>query len=99
MNYHGEIQCKRVFQWCLARYGDKDDETSFEFQAAQMQNYTEKRILEDGFKPRYYTGNKVITSDHVARFYGACLCRMNHCGRSIEQIFPTREMMDAVLYH
>ena len=62
-------------------------------------NCMEKRILEDGFKPRYYTGNKVITSDHVARFYGACLCRMNHCGRSIEQIFPTREMMDAVLYH
>ena len=88
MNYHGEIQCKRVFQWCLARYGDKDDETSFEFQAAQMQNYM----------PRYYTGNKVITGDHVARFYSACLCRMNHGGRSIEQIFPTGEMMEAVLY-
>jgi len=53
-----------------------------------------KRILEEGFKLRYYTGNKVIAGDHVARFYGACLCRMNHGGRSIEQIFSTREIME-----
>jgi hypothetical protein len=25
----------------------------------------------EGWKPRYYTGDKVITADHVARFYGA----------------------------
>ena len=56
----------------------------------------EKRILDDGFKPRYYTGNNVITGDHVARFYGACLCRMNHGGRLIKQIFETREIMNAV---
>ena len=55
-----------------------------------------KRVLENGYKPRYYKGDKVITGDHVARFYGACLCRMIHGGRSIEQIFSTREIMDAV---
>jgi hypothetical protein len=38
----------------------------------------------------------VITGDHVARFYGACLCRMNNGGRSIDQIFSTREILDAV---
>ena len=92
----GEIWYEKVFQWCLARYGANDDQTLFEFQAARMQNYMKKRVLEDGFKPRYYTGNKVITADHVARFYGACLCRMNHGGRSIEQIFDTREIMNAV---
>ena len=32
----------------------------------------------------------------MARFYGACLCRMIHGGRSIDQIFSTREIMDAV---
>ena len=73
----GEIRYEKVFQWCLARYGANDDQTLFEFQAARMQNYMKKRVLEDGFKPRYDTGNKVITAGHVARFYGACLCRMN----------------------
>ena len=92
----GEIRYEKVLQWCLARYGDDDDKTLFEFQAARMRNYMKKRFLEEGYKPRYYTGYKVITGDHVARLYGACLCRMNHGGRSIEQIFSTREIMDAV---
>jgi hypothetical protein len=35
-----------------------------------------KRVLEENYKPRYYTGDKVITGDHAARFYGACLGRM-----------------------
>ncbi|OEU11919.1 hypothetical protein FRACYDRAFT_245042 [Fragilariopsis cylindrus CCMP1102] len=92
----GEIRFEKVFQWCLPRFGDDDDQTLFEFQAARMRNYMRKRVLESGFKPRYYKGDKVITGDHVARFYGACLCRMIHGGRSIEQIFSTREIMDAV---
>jgi hypothetical protein len=53
-----------------------DDQTLFEFQAARMRNYTKKRVNEDGYKPRYYTGDKVITGDHVASFYGACLGKM-----------------------
>ncbi|OEU06161.1 hypothetical protein FRACYDRAFT_256066 [Fragilariopsis cylindrus CCMP1102] len=92
----GEIRFEKVFQWCLPRFGDDDDQTLFEFQAARMRNYMRKRVLENGFKPRYYRGDRVITGDHVARFYGACLCRMIHGGRSIEQIFSTREIMDAV---
>jgi hypothetical protein len=64
-----------VFQWCLPRFGD-DDEHLFESQAARMRNYTRKRVVEDGFKPRYYTGDKVVIGSHVARFYGACLCRI-----------------------
>jgi hypothetical protein len=43
---------------------------------------------------------KKITSQgtilHVARFYGACLGRMLNGGRSIDQIFLTREILDAV---
>jgi hypothetical protein len=69
-----EIWYKKVFQWCLPRYGEDNDEHSFEFQAARMRNY------EDGFKPRYYTGDKVIIGNHVARFYGACLCRISNGG-------------------
>jgi hypothetical protein len=38
----------------------------------------------------------VITGDHVARFYGACLGKMPTGGRSINQIFSTREIFDAV---
>ena len=92
---NGEIRYEKVFQWCLPRYGD-DDESLFEFQAARMRNYMKKRVVEEGYKPRYYTGDKVITGDHVARFYGACLGKMLTGGRSIEQIFSTREIFDAV---
>jgi hypothetical protein len=62
-----EIRYEKVFQWCLPRYGD-EDESLFEYQAARMQDYMTKRIVEEGYKPRYYTGGKVITGDHVADF-------------------------------
>ena len=70
MDERGEIRFEKVFQWCLPRFGDDDDQTLFEFQAARMRNYMRKRVLENGFKPRYYKGDKVITGDHVAWFYG-----------------------------
>jgi hypothetical protein len=72
----GEIWYEKVFQWCLPRYGEDNDESLFEFQAAKMRNYMRKRVVEEDYKPRYYTGGKVITGDYVARFYGACLGRM-----------------------
>jgi hypothetical protein len=92
----GEIRYEKVFRWYLPQYSEDDDETLFEFQAAMMRNYMRKRVLEENYKPRYYTGDKVITCDHVARFYGACLGRMLNGGRSIVQIFSTREILDAV---
>jgi hypothetical protein len=92
----GEIRYEKVFQWGFPRFGEDDDGSLFEFQAARMRNYMQKRVVEEGFKPRYYTGDKVIIGSHVARYYGACLCRMNNGGRSIDQIFSTREIMDAV---
>jgi hypothetical protein len=95
MDENKEIRYEKVFQWCLPRFGD-DDQSLFEFQAARMRNYMKKRVLEDGWKPRYYIGGKKITGDHVARFYGACLGKMLTGGRSIEQIFSTREIFDAV---
>jgi hypothetical protein len=61
-----------------------------------MRNYMRKQVVEEGYKPRYYTGDKVITGDHVARFYGTCLGRMLTGGRSIDQIFSTREILDAI---
>jgi hypothetical protein len=61
-----------------------------------MRNYMQKRVVEEDHKPRYYTGVKVIDGDHVARFYGACLGRILNGGRSIDQIFSTREILDAV---
>jgi hypothetical protein len=79
-----EIRYEKVFRWCLPRYGKDDDETLFEFQAARMRNNMRKRVLEENYKPRCYTGDKVITGGHVARFYGACLGRMLNGGRSID---------------
>ena len=32
----GEIRYEKVFQWSLPRYGDNDDQSIFEFQAARM---------------------------------------------------------------
>jgi hypothetical protein len=55
-----------------------------------------KRIVEDGWTPKYYTWDKVITADHVARFYGSCLAKMFMGNRSINQIFCTREIFNAV---
>jgi hypothetical protein len=73
-----------------------NDESLFKFQAARMRNYMRKRVLEESYKPRYYTGDEVIIGDHVAKFYGACLGRMLNGGRSIDQIISTREILDAV---
>jgi hypothetical protein len=92
-----EIQYEKVFECALPRFGDGDDEQSlFDFQAARMQNYMQKRIVEDRWTPKYYTGDQVITPDHVTRFYGTCLAKMFMGNRSINQIFCTREIFNAV---
>jgi hypothetical protein len=44
---NGEIRYEKVFRWCLPRYGDDDDESLFEFQAARMRNYMKKQIVEE----------------------------------------------------
>jgi hypothetical protein len=49
----------------LPRYGNNDDASLFEFQAARMRNYLKKRVLEDNWTPKYYTGDKQITGNHV----------------------------------
>ena len=59
-------------------------------------NYMKKRVLEEGYRPRCYHGDRGITGDHVARFYDACLRRMANGGRLIDQIFSTREILDGV---
>ena len=59
-------------------------------------SYMKKRVLEEGYRPRCYHGDRGITGDHVARFYGACLGRMANGGGSIDQIFSTREILDDV---
>jgi hypothetical protein len=91
-----EIRYEKVLEWCLLpQFGD-DNESLFEFQAARMQNYMKKQIMGNGWTPKYYILNKVITADNVARFYGACLGKMLVGNRSIEQIFCTREIFNAV---
>jgi hypothetical protein len=55
MDDNKEIRYEKVFEWCLPRFGD-DDKSLFEFQAARMRNYVMKRMVEDGWNPRYYTG-------------------------------------------
>ena len=50
-----------------------------------------KRIIEDGRTPKFYTWDKVIMEDHVARFYGAMLAKMLNGNQLIDQIFCSRE--------
>jgi hypothetical protein len=95
MDDNKEIRYEKVFEWCLPRYGD-DNQTLFELQAARMRNYMTKRIVEDQWTPKYYHKEECITGDHVARFHGACLGKMLMGNRSIQQIFCTREIFNAV---
>ena len=56
-------------------------------------------IIEDPvkqYKPRYYKAGKTITTNLVARFYGALLARMLSGNPSNSQMFSTREIFDAV---
>ena len=50
----GEIRFEKVFEWVLPRFGEDKNETLFEFQAARMRNYMTKKVVEDGWKPKYY---------------------------------------------
>jgi hypothetical protein len=92
---NGEIRFEKVFEWCLPRFGVDGTTTLFEWQAARMRNYMTYRIAH-GWTPKYYTWEKVITADHVARFYGACLAKMLMGNQSISQIFCSREFFNAV---
>jgi hypothetical protein len=97
---HDEIRYEKVFEWYLPQFGD-DDESLFEFQAARMCNYMRRRIVEDGWMPKYYIGNRVITADHVTRFYGAYLAKMFMGNRSInsfQAIVPLTEHAKGVLF-
>jgi hypothetical protein len=59
---NGEIRYEKVFKWALPRFGNGEDEQRLsEFQAARMRNNMRKRIVEDGWTPKYYTGDQVIT--------------------------------------
>jgi NADH pyrophosphatase NudC (nudix superfamily) len=93
--HYDEIRYEKVFEWCLPRFGE-DNESLFEFQAARMRNYMRKRVVEDGWTSKYYIGNRIITADHVTRFYGACLAKMFMGNRSIKQIFCTREIFNRI---
>jgi hypothetical protein len=84
-----EIRYKKVFEWCSPRFGD-GEESLLEFQAARMRNYMRWRIVEDGWTPKYYIDNRVITADHVTRFYGACLAKMFMSNQSINRIQAIR---------
>ena len=88
----GEIQFEKVLRWSLPRFGDDDDVSLFEWQAARMRNYMTMLIEDRGYKPRYYNPDKgkTITGDHVARFYGALLGKMLSGSPSNIQMFSTR---------
>ena len=96
MDDRREIRYEKVFEWCLPKFGDDNDQSLFEFQSARMRNYMKKRMIEDAWAPKYYSWENEIEADHVARFYGAMLAKMLCGNRSINQIFCTREIFNAV---
>ena len=65
-------------RWALPRFGDGDNEDLFEWQAARIRNYMTKLVKEEDYTPRFYKPNKgkVITGDHVARYYGYLLAKI-----------------------
>ncbi len=92
---NGDIRFYKVFLWTLARFDD--NQSLFEWQCARMQNYLTHIMQKDNFKPKYFHPvTNPIKPSHVARMYGAivanCLCG----NRSVEQIWSTREVFDAV---
>ncbi|OEU11342.1 hypothetical protein FRACYDRAFT_245661 [Fragilariopsis cylindrus CCMP1102] len=62
-----------------------------------MQNYMKKQVLEEGYKPRYYHRDRVITGGHVARFYDACLGRMANGGGSDREILDDVPLIQAAM--
>ena len=92
------IRFEKVLCWAPPVFGD--DNTLFEWQAAMMRTYMIKIMKDDTtpFKPKYYNleAGKVITVDHVARFYGAALARMLTGSRSMDQMFCSQEWFNAV---
>ena len=55
MDDRREIRYEKVFEWCLPRFGEEESESLFSFQAARMRNYMKKRMIEDGWKPKYFS--------------------------------------------
>ncbi len=55
-----------------------EEESFFEWAAAQMLNYMIHIIKEEEWKPQYYkpSEDKVILGDHIARFFGCQAARM-----------------------
>jgi hypothetical protein len=92
----GQILYEKVFRYCLPRFGDNDEQTLFEFQAARMRNYMRKRVIEDNWTPKYYTGDRKITAGHVARYCGACMAKMIMGNQTIIQIISTRDIFNAI---
>ena len=99
-NEDGEIRFEHVLRWTLPTFEGEDDSAIglFEWQAARMRNYMTKLMMEDSFLPRYYdpVNGKLITGDHVARFYGVMLGKMFSGGKSVDQMYDTREWFNAV---
>jgi hypothetical protein len=54
-----------------------------------------KKVVEDGWTPKFYLHKNTIQPDHFARFYGAMLAKkMPNGNRSISQIVYTREIFN-----
>ena len=84
------------------------DDDFWEFLAARMRNYMIHimRAEEKPYKPRHYNPmpdpsnpkdvKKVITANHVARFFGCHMGRMLKGFPSIEETWSTRDSLSAV---
>jgi len=92
---NGDIRFYKIFLWSLARFSD--NQTLFEWQSKRMNNYMLHLKTTSDFKPKYFDPEtNPITADNVARMYGVivanCLCG----NRSVEQIWSTRDALDAI---
>ena len=91
----GEIHFYKVFKWLLPQYSN---DSFWEFLAAQLRNYMIHITKTQGYNPHFYDPEEevVITTGHVARFFG---CQMGHIllgFPSIKKTWSTRKSLNAV---
>ena len=82
--------------WSIPMFGDKN---LFEWQTGRMRNYM-TNIINNPVKPytpRHYRPEigKIITTDHLACFYGVSLAKMFSVNPSAKQMLSTCDMFDA----
>ncbi len=95
MDANGYLRYSRIFGDLLPTLGD---EHFCFYLAARACSYMTYLKVQCHWKPRYYKPDEgiIILTDHIARFYGCQLARLNDGFPSIDDSCPTRYPLEAI---